>query len=345
MNKFIIYIFLLLVIFSCKKESQVIINYNKRSVDKNGGVICFYENDIVNPENLIVKLDFKKNIVNNLTVVNLFRLKKDDFPYFTNYAFYPLTDIISFSPNDITFNGEVEVEIPYQKIIYLDNAWNDLGASNNLLYNKQHLFKLYKIPNDYSPLDSVFDINKWTEVQNFEIDSINSIVKFRTDNFNNKYIFAFPESKRQDVVVCNVVNDIYNFGYYFSFSYLNSKYPYNYDMGFVHIDNCSHYNIQASKVLRNNAVADIYMDLSVKHNGVGTFSGSDVKLLLKETNIENDGILYGRYAENLSNLIVEISEFGDVGQKIKGKITGTMKNTYGNEQFNIEIFFEAIRTR
>jgi hypothetical protein len=340
MNRiFLISLFSLLTCFACESGDYSI---EERKVDSAGGVIEFHEEGANEGDSLIVGLSFPPNSVSTQISPEFFRIKLEDFLFANDLAFYPLTDIIYFLPDSIEFNEPLEVEMSYREITIYDNVYKEV-SQNNLLYGSQHMFNIYRIPDKRAPLDSLLNFENWEKVEGIVLDSINSRVKFSVSDFNGAYIFAYPETRRNDIIICEVL-DHDNLSYFMDNTHTNNSYP-GVDVGFVHINNRSYYDIFSRKSTYLHELTTV-IEFYIRHDGSGpgVYSGFDITVSVWTSFWEGDD-RYNVAAEQTDETSIEIYEMGGVGEKVSGRISGKLYEFAYDTLINVNIPFEVIRTR
>jgi hypothetical protein len=336
----LILIFLSFGLHACKKTDQTaqlpLPASISRSIGPEGGEVHFYEDaDLIQREKPMLSLSFPAESVSKKTSLELYRIAHTDL----NLGRYlPVSDVYFFGPKQVQFAKEARVTMNYKVLTPQDNIYDDQKTfQGGFLYGRSHMLKLYEITyNRGLPFELSKELN-WKESSNYKLDTVNGQITFNILSLEKAYCLAFPEMERNDTFILKSSYKPLNI------TSIEKGFQTRVTQGFMALENLNYMNFTTS----GDTVMLIY--LNYKGMGKGIFPASAIDLFIRGyywdfTLNPPDIFGLGSFVKG-ANMQLQIYMYGDIGQRIQGRLTGNITADFGGVNWPLDLYFSVIRTR
>ncbi|MBL7810827.1 MAG: hypothetical protein JNL57_01270 [Bacteroidetes bacterium] len=326
-------------LISCTKETKKNIpppSEITRTITPAGGKIIFRKEADFTSDVPHVVLSFPAGAVAKNTTVEIFTIENKDL----NLGKYlPLSDVLFLSPKTTVLNAPASVEYHFDKPTPEDNVYNYQNIFQpSFLNGKLSGVKLYEIAYQRS---MPFDLNKeqnWTEVNTYALDTAAGTLKFEVSNFDKAYCLAFPEYARNDTFILKTSLKHY------TVSGTDQDYQNHITQGFMGLNGNNYLNTTLSP---GDTV--VFLKLNFTATGPGVISGAALDFTLSGYYFDWSGtsvdvVHFDAFTE-WGNTQLEIYEYGAIGQRVRGRLKGTVQKDFGGSVIPIDYYFSSIRTR
>ena len=337
------YFFLLTLLFfaACRREENKYpfdLSSVSRTIGKEGGRVLFYSDaDLKSRENPKAELIFPQGALDSNIDVGYFSIKNTDLNIGKRL---PVSDVFYFSPKQVGFKKPVSITINFEVPKPEDNIYNyQRTFQPTFLFNRIHLMKLYEIDYVRGLPYELNDENNWKEATNYSLDSLQGKVTFEVNSFNKAYCFAFPEFARLDTFILSTGLPEYNF------NIVDSSYQDWVSQGFMGLEDLNYLN--ESFFLDGDTV--IFIDLNFPANQSGSVTPASIDIRLRGyywdySQASPDIVHFETYTED-SDTRLFLYEYGKIGQRVRGRISGYLQSNFGSDFLPIDFYFSTIRTR
>lgn len=316
----------------CTKETvEEWLDYNDFTsvVGTQARTVKFFNNNSGINEKLFPSIDFQENTFNEDTRISMeyVKLYGMGLPLELsavaeeNYLWF-------FSSENKELNNHVTIHLPLPE----DLSQYMLGSYKNLL-------RVYRIDRNLS----YRELSNWIWVQDAVFNPAGNDFTVSTGDFDNGYCILFPEIKKDYQVIIEGKGEV--LGYYFDKS-----------LCVQHLVNMAYFTPESEddKGFYNNGGISYYsasgywnqlftISFAFRGQDPGTYSGDDIALLYQTVLMEDGTYLY-IFAQT-ENTVIEIEEYGDLGEYVTGTITGVLQHTLYTDQIDFYCYFRVKRTR
>jgi|GEM_PF-2485378 len=319
-------------LYACTKETvDEWLDYKDFSsiVGQQAQTVRFFNNNSGIPDEQFPTIDFEANTFTEDTKINIeyVRLYGLGLPL----QLSPVAEknyIWFFSSENKPLQKKVTVHLPLPA-----------DLSQYLLNGYKNLLRVYRINRN----QSYGKLTNWIHVQDAVFDPAKNEFTVNTGDFDCGYCILFPEIQKDDQVIIEGRGDV--LGYYFDKSVciqhlVNMAYftpESEDDKGFYYDGGLSRYSASGYW----NQLFNI--SFAFRGQEPGTYSGNDIALLYQTVLLQDGTYLYS-FAQT-ENAVIEVEEYGDIGEYVTGTIRGTLQHTIYIDQIDFYCYFRLKRTR